>query len=133
MRSDDVPVQVRRFLNRSALELAELEVLLLLHGGSNRYWDDTAVADQLRLTRPAAASHLESLARRSLLDVRIGEGIHYRYGPVTPRLTEAVDRLAEAWLHHREAILVWVVSRRKRSLTDFSDAFRFTGGQDEDG
>ena len=119
-----IPPAVRRLLDRSIDGVEQLEILLLLHDHSDRSWDADAVAGALRLTSGRAGAHLEALAQRQFLDVRIGDAMRYRYAPVSDAQAAAVRQLAAFYRDNRGPILQHVSARRLRSLQDFSDAFR---------
>lgn len=131
MKPGDLPANVRRFLDKRVDGVEQLEILLLLSHHADRSWDAAAVADALRLTARAAASHLEALARRELLDIRVGEDMRYRYSPVTEGQAAAVKRLAAIYRDNREQVLALVTARRLRSLQDFADAFRIHEDDDD--
>jgi DNA-binding MarR family transcriptional regulator len=125
-----IPSDVRTFLDRSIAAVEQLEILLLLQQQPERSWDAAAIADRLRLAPAAAAAHLEALSRRSLLDVRIGGQMRYRFGPASDALRAIVDRLADVHRSQRTAVNSYLAARRLRSLHEFSEAFRLTRRDD---
>lgn len=124
MTASDIPAELRRFLDKSVDGVEQLEILLLLYHHGDRSWDADSVAESLRLAPRIAAAHLERLAGRDLLDVRIGEEMRYRFSPVTDRQTTMVKRLAASYRENRSAVVALVTARRLRALQDFADAFR---------
>ncbi len=125
-----IAATVRRFLYRSIANVEQLEVALLVQRFPNRFWDAAAVGEDLGLPERRAAAALEALAGQSLLDVRVGETLKYRFNPVTPEQRTAMRLLAELWREHRES-LVRAVATKRRALRDFSDAFRLGPGDDD--
>jgi hypothetical protein len=125
-----IPLPVRRFLERRIESVEQLEVLLLLYQFADRSWNAAAVAEALRLLRPAAARSLEALGRRDLLDVRIGDDMWYRFSPATPELTATVRQVADAYREYRTPVMAFVTARRRRPLQDFADAFRIREDDD---
>lgn len=86
------------------------------------------LAGELGLSEATSQHHVEVLAARGLLDIRLsGEHLVCRYDPVTPDLRRDVDRLIEAYGTSRAAILQFVLKRSRRPLRDFSDAFKLRG------
>jgi DNA-binding MarR family transcriptional regulator len=127
-----VPPEVRRFLAASIDKVEELEMLLLVQRAPDRYWDADAIADHLGLRPSDVARSLEALAGKNFLDVRLGETIKYRYGPMTSVQRDALRQIQELWRDQRQQIVAQVASKRQ-ALTDFSDAFRIGGSEDDDG
>ncbi|HZT75661.1 MAG TPA: hypothetical protein VFA27_03325 [Vicinamibacterales bacterium] len=118
-----LPAPVRRFLQRSIDSIEHLEIVLLLQHHRTRTWTGADVATALQLSPRAAAADLETLAQRSLLDVRIDEDVRYRFAPATPELTAVLKQVAECYRDRRGEVVAAVANRRQ-ALRDFSDAFR---------
>ena len=131
-RGARVPADVRRFLNRTIDSVEQLEVLLLLQRGSERYWDAVLIAENLGLRQGDAASALESLARQNLLDVKLGQTIKYQYAPASAAQRDAIRQLGELFRDHRQQLLNEVAARRE-ALRHFSDAFRIRRSEDDRG
>ncbi len=129
-RVDRIGGSLRRFLAESIGTVERLEILLLLRRQSDRYWDARAVSHRLDLESDLAAASLEALARHNLLDVRLTDTIRYRFAPATAEQRTHADRTAALWRESRESV-VRALSGARRSLADFSDAFRL--GKPEDG
>jgi len=121
---------VRRFLERRVDNIEQLEIVLLLSQYSDRSWTAADVASSLRLVERAAAAHLETLAARHLLDVRLGHDVRYRFSPATPELSAIVKQVAETYRDQRSEIVAFV-SARLQSLRDFADAFRLKKDRDD--
>lgn len=124
-----IPPAVRRFLARSIKSVEQLEVILLLQRAPDRYWDAGAVADYLAMRPDHAAASLEALAGKSLLDIRLGQTIKYRFNPIADEQTRCIRSLAELWRDDRQGVIREVTAER-HTLRDFSDAFRI--GKDDD-
>jgi hypothetical protein len=120
---------VRRFLERRIDDVEQLEIVLLLQQHAERWWAAADVAPALRLVERRAAKQLEILGGRHLLDVRLSDDVRYRFSPATPELEAAVKQVADSYREHR-AETVAFVSRGRRSLRDFSDAFRIKRDDD---
>jgi hypothetical protein len=80
----------------------------------------------------AAARCLEALASRGLLDVRIASEVLYRFSPANNAVACDMEGLAEVYGQSRGPLVAFVTSQRRRSLKDFTDAFRITR-EDGDG
>jgi hypothetical protein len=130
-RPTEVAEPVRRFVERQLESVEQLEIVLLLRREQSRFWDPRAVAMTLQIVERRTAENLEALASRGLLDVRIGTQVTYRYSPATPELARGMDRVAAAYSEHRVAVLALLMSRGRRSLRDFADAFRLDPDRDD--
>jgi hypothetical protein len=126
MPRSHLPQVVRLFIERYIDEVEQLEVLLALCRDAERFWSASAAAEVHCLPRPHAAAILERLARYGLFDVRIASDVMYRFSPASPALALEVEQLVQAYTTHRGELLALIHSPRRRSLKDFSDAFRLT-------
>jgi hypothetical protein len=75
MPTAQIPLGVRRFIERRIKRVEQLEILLLLQRESERYWDAPTVAQSLQLAEWDVADDLEALGRRGLLDIRIAAAV----------------------------------------------------------
>jgi hypothetical protein len=131
MKQEDVlPAAVRRSLDRHLDTVDQLEVLLFLYRESARFWGAAGTSNALHITEQSAAYSLEVLARRGFLDVRIASEVVYRFSPATAALSAAVKEIARAYCAQREPVLAFLTSRRRQSLKEFSEAFRFSKDPD---
>jgi hypothetical protein len=131
MNKDAIPLEVRRFLSEYVDSVEQLEILVFLERESERFCSALAVARALHLSEGSAILSLETLARRGLLDVRLSTDVVYRFSPATAPLSDEVRATVAAYRERRSALLAFVTSARRRSLKDFSDAFRFTKDPDD--
>ena len=122
---DDLLLAVRRFIARRIDSAEQLEVLLLLYRDASRYWDAAGIADALLLPERGVERHLEALGGRNLLDIRLTQSLLYRFNPEPAELALEVKQVAEAYRERRGDVLALLAPRRK-SLKDFSDAFRLS-------
>jgi hypothetical protein len=95
-----LPGEVRALVARYFETGSDVDVILLLHYERAR-WTASAVAERLHLHRDQAQSILDRLAAKGLLH-RDGGG--YRYGPVHPATSSAVDTMARLHPTYRVAI-----------------------------
>jgi hypothetical protein len=78
--------------------VTQLEILLLLRAMPARSWSASEVNVALGLKGGAAETALETLSCRSLLDVRLGTDLRYRFAPPAAD-AEVIDAVAD--LHQR--------------------------------
>jgi hypothetical protein len=95
-----LPGEVRALVAQYFETGSDVDVLLLLHV-ERAAWSAPAVADRLRLHRDQAQSILDRLAAAGLLHQ---EGGFYRYGPVHPATSSAIDAMARLHPTYRVAI-----------------------------
>jgi len=126
-----LPEPVQRLLVERVDSIAQLEVLLLLHGSTPHAWDASRVARELRIEPAWASEQLSLLRDRQLLaEAPSGSG-SYLFEPATPELGKAVEMLAAAYVDRRVAVIGLVYSRGA-GIRAFADAFRIRKG-DSDG
>ncbi len=109
----EVPSEVRAFLDDCIESVEQLEILMTLrrHDRSVRPRD---LARRLVLKEPMVRDHLERLAGRGLLDVKLGaEDVMYRYDAASVDLHAVVDRLARCYAN---AGLSSITSNRRRRV-----------------
>lgn len=102
--------------------VGQLEVLLLLHRGSQRAWTAAETAAELRVDRVWAETQLNELARGGLLVPAEGGG--HRYGPASPDLDRAVGELSRTYTQRRVAVIHAILSNPSETLRTFAHAFR---------
>lgn len=117
-----IPREVVAFIHDHLSSVAQLDVLLLLHGEPERQWTAADVAGALRIDVAWARSELEGLDNRGLL--RVDAETAYRYSPATPQLSSAVDGLARSYSTHRVSVVTTIFSRPSDSIGSFADAFK---------
>ena len=96
-----LPGEVHALVARYFETSSDVDVLLLLHYDRGP-WSTRAVAGRLHLHHDQAQGILDRLTKSGLLH-RDPNG--YRYGPVNPAVSIAVDRLATLHPTYRIAIL----------------------------
>jgi hypothetical protein len=111
-----LPGEVRALVARYFETGSDVDVLLLLHV-ERAAWSAPAVANRLRLHRDQAQSILDRLAAAGLLHHESG---FYRYGPLHPATSSAVDAMARLHPTYRVAIAKLIFDpethgRRERS------------------
>ena len=110
----------------------ELEVFLFLARHRERYCSPTMVAAETGLLTSAAATALETLASRNLLDVRIGEAVLYKLDPASAEARARVELALQAAWQNRGAVIRSII-RGPSAAHDFADAFRVTRKRRSDG
>jgi DNA-binding IclR family transcriptional regulator len=121
MDGSKLPRSVEAFVERHFATGAQVQVLLLLHGQRERAWTVDAIARELHIDQEHAELLVVPLVESGLLS---GGKAGYRYDPRTARLADEGDSFVAAFPTYRVAIIRLIYSKPRRSLRDFSDAFR---------
>lgn len=119
-----IPREVRAFITEHLSSLAQLEILLLLHGAPDERFSADAVGESLRIEPGWAASELRGLADRGLLDIEAGESPTFRFAPASDQLRDTVDGLAKSFSTHRVSVITLIFSTPSESIGSFADAFK---------
>jgi hypothetical protein len=115
---------VTHFIETSVRSLDELHALVTCARERERWWDATEVYQETNMAIVVAERVLENLARRNLLDVRIGGTLRYQFSPASPALEASVAALLDAYYKSPVAVTQVVAASMQRHLRDFSNAFR---------
>jgi hypothetical protein len=109
----------RALLGEKVTSLLQLDVLLLVYSGLERWWDAEQVAQMLRVPASAASAALEDLATGNLLDVKIGNTISYRFAPSGPETAAVIREVSGSPYEAREV----VVGRHRLAARARTDGF----------
>lgn len=128
-RPRGIPPDVQAFIREHLSSVAQLEILLLLHGRQPEPCTIDNVAESLRIDPTWAASEIQGLRARGLFE-EVGQET-FRYAPVNARLDATVDGLARAFSTHRVSVITMIFSTPSDSVGSFADAFKLR--RDDDG
>jgi hypothetical protein len=129
---EDVPIQVRRFIDENIMSVEELETLLLLCSNPQKEWVPIEVSQELYTSIEAAKTRLADLRGRGLLK-EIAEA-RFIYAPSTPQVGALVTELAALYKTRRVTIITLIYSKPSEQIRAFSDAFRIKkNGEDKNG
>ena len=134
MSGDPLLPHVRALVSQRIESVAQLDLLLFLHGQRDRVWSAAQISAELRISPDWTSAQLDRLADRGFLK-REGGGFSFSAGD----LDAAVGDLAKAY----RAFPVTVVgaiyppgAKENEGLKRFADAFRLwsePGREDRDG
>jgi hypothetical protein len=116
---------VLEFLAVHIARVEDLDILLALLDGGDRWWDVESMGNHVGVSRGDAHRCLERFAGRNLLDIRFSETIRYQLRPGSPEVEERLHSFAAAYRRSPAAIIRYVVGRTYRNVSDFADSFRF--------
>lgn len=131
MSSIEIPTEVKDFVFHNIDSVEQLEILLILHADSTKWWSSEEISGQLRSNRNSVEKRLQFLIKQKLVVVR-NEDSKYSFQPADPRVQQTVDLLSEAYRVQKYRILEIIFSPMKRSR-DFADAFKIANTKDDKG
>lgn len=118
-----IPDDVEQFIADHVHSVEQLEVLLLLHRTRDRAWSAADVARDLRIDAVSAATRLEDLRARSLVEPR-GAG-EFCYQPPSRAVDEIVATLGKLYGERRVTLINLIFSKPSANIRSFADAFRW--------
>jgi hypothetical protein len=118
-----IPDDVEQLITSHIDSVEKLEVLLLLHGESDREWSAELVSREIRRNHSSVSRCLRQLAAGKLLR-RQGDD-RYLFAPGDAGTASRVALLAQTYATRRVAVVDLIVSNPMDSVTTFADAFRF--------
>jgi hypothetical protein len=107
-----------------------VHVFAILIGQAEQWWTAGAVADRLGLPVPHARRILDEFVAGNVVDIRVSNDVSYRYDPGAPAVREAAEAFIEAFRGTPSAVMLAVRAGRRRSIEDFSNAFRIRRDDD---
>ena len=128
MRPRGIPPDVQAFIRRHLSSVAQLEVLLLLHGNPGQPFTTDDVATALRIDPTWAASEIRGLRDRGLFEER--DAGAFCYAPADDALATAVDGLAKSFSTHRVSVITMIFSTPSDKVGGFADAFKLRSDDD---
>lgn len=128
MTQRGIPSKVQQFIRDHLTSVAQLEILLLMHGDPDLERTPGEVAERLRIDSSWAGSELRGLEQKGVLR-STGEDA-YCFDPASPEKREAVDGLAKAFATHRVSVITLIFSTPSDSIGSFADAFKLRSDDD---
>jgi hypothetical protein len=119
--ADEIPGDVRQFIERNIESLAQLELLLLLHNDKSRLWDAAELSKLMGFSTAMTTGLLRDLTSRGFAMVT---GEKYRYGVADSATEHSIATLSETYRTRRVAVTTEIYSRPNKQLKSFADAFR---------
>lgn len=122
--SEIVPPVVRSLLQEHIRSIAQLALLLKMHGRRTPGWSVAEAAKSLYTAESTTKPLLDSLLHSGLISCSDGPNPLYQFAPKSEELGKAVDELADLYHDRRTSIVNLIYSAPEKSLQDFADAFR---------
>lgn len=135
MATEEIPVEIHRFMYERITSYEQLEVLVRL-AESSEPEDVTLIATALGVSSDVALEALDSLVGAGLL-ARLGRERSYRYAPREPALDAAARELVALYRVNRFAVVKAMSDHsfqrlRSSALHTFAECF-LIGGPKKDG
>ena len=117
---------VYRFIQEQIESVPHLEALLLLWNSRPQPWTLENLAKRLYISTEFAATLLEDLARRGLVEVDAGPPEGYCYHSDSVEQDKLIAALDSTYRREVVRISTMIHSRPSAPVRDFARAFRFT-------
>lgn len=118
----DLPQDVRDFLDAHIFTASQLEVLLLLRASGDQRRSLGDLSRETALPQSSLGPWLDAFVSRGLLE-RDGGG--YWCAPASAEVRAVLDRVAEVWARRKTTVTRYIYASTQDPLVRFADAFRF--------
>ena len=120
--SDDFPADVREFIAKNIESLAQLELLLLLHGEGGRQWSAGEVAQIFGISATMSVALLSELVGRGFAR---SVDDKFQYDVKNVDTDQLIGKLGQTYQSRRVAVTTEIYSKPMNRLKTFAEAFRF--------
>lgn len=127
MKRDDLPQDIRQFLDACIDSIEQLQVLLLLNSNPDRSWSTTEIATELRSVDTAIEKRMADLYQRNILERKVELHDRHQFTPSSDRMRELVQGLAHQNQVRPYQVIDAIYSGPSKSIRDFADAFKVRG------
>ncbi len=125
--AEQLPAVVTRFLDDQIFSVAQLEVLLLVHGAGGEVRSAEDLARESYLPVRSITPWLDALVGRQLLQA-VADG--YRFAPPDDGIRQVLDEVAACYARRRVSVTRHVYASKADPAQRFADAFRFRKERD---
>lgn len=125
MNLDVIPLEVRRFLQTTAVTIPHIEMMLLLRREPAMAWAARDVARRIYLQESKAEELLAQIAAIGIVERSGAEVVSYYYRPSSPELAALMEMLESVYSKHLLAVTKLVHAARDEGAEQFARAFRF--------
>jgi hypothetical protein len=122
---DDIPHEVKLFVEHHIESVPQLEALLLLRKEPQREWQAADIAKALYIPEDVASALLADFVRRGFAIMVPHSKDRSVYHPREPETDRLIDELQSAYHDRRVAIISLIYSKPLNKVQTFADAFRF--------
>ncbi len=126
MKRDDLPKDVKYFLETSIDSIEQLQVLILLHAHPDKIWTSNEIAIELRSVDTSIQKRLQDLYRRKILLVSEKESEH-QFLPSSASMKAIIDILVGENQLRPYQVIDAIYASPDKSILDFANAFKMRG------
>jgi hypothetical protein len=116
----DIPAATRDFVAKHIVSLEQLEVLLILHDGTERDWSAAEINERLRSQENSIQKWLDTLVA---IGLAAGSQGRYKFAPASQTMGDQTAALAEAYRERRIKVIELIFSKPNEPLLNFVRAF----------
>ena len=120
---EEIPSQLKLFLEERIHSVAQLELLLLLRSDPAKAWSLDDASRALAVPAEMAGSQLGELQVAGLL-TSTNSPPAFRYQPHSVELDQLVASLAQLYQERRVSVITLIYSKPVDKVRTFADAFR---------
>jgi len=128
---DQIDPGVRAFIAEQIQSVAQLELILLLHGNPSQLWSAADAARSFGLSPEMTLDLLRGLCRQGFAAATDDAEPRFRFAPKSAEFQHLVDQLAILYQQRRVRLVQMIYSRPIDKLQGFADAFRFRKGKED--
>lgn len=126
MKRDDLPPEVRQFLETSIDSIEQLQVLLLLYLSPERTWTTSEITLELRSTETSIEKRMNDLYDRKVLTKTSEIGKH-KFNPISSDMKKVIEAVAYQNQLRPYQVIDAIYSSSTKSIQAFADAFKVRG------
>lgn len=130
MQQSGLPPGLEQFITSRIDSVELLEVLIHLQKNSSSAVAAEALSKSLYSNVSSIVMRLDTLASVGLAVKDPGGTSMYQYAPASPADDQLVRNLSLAYMERPVAVIAAIMSRPKKNVQAFSDAFRLRNGGD---
>jgi hypothetical protein len=127
MKRDDLPKELRFFLETSINSIEQLQVLILLHAHPNRIWTTQEIATELRSVDSSIQKRLQDIYTRHILLEIPNKVNEHQFLPSSPVMHTLIDLLATENQLRPYQVIDAIYASPDKSILDFANAFKMRG------
>lgn len=124
-KRDDLPQDVRIFLETSIDSIEQLQVLLLLFSKPERQWTIAEITTELRSATSSIEKRIQDLYGRNIL-VKSADSFH-KYRSTSPEVQALIAGVAEHNHLRPYQVIDAIYSTSSKSIQAFADSFKVRG------
>ena len=127
MKRDDLPPEVRLFLENAINSIEQLQVLLLLYIKPDRAWSISEIATELRSVDTSIEKRLNDIYQKQILEKYKDDEKLHKFLPASSTMRTLIENVAYQNQLRPYQVIDAIYSAPSKSIQDFADAFKVRG------